>query len=354
MSIKVLIVDDSALVRKVLSDIISRADDMELVDTAHDPLFAVQKLKKKEVDVIILDIEMPRMDGLTFLEKLMRVHPLPVIILSSLTGKNTEISLQALESGAFDVIAKPDDILELSSLEQRVIDAVRSAAGKGVREKLKERFLVHSQVTPASNSDKVFTSERETTDKVIVIGSSTGGTVAIQDLLSGLPTDIPGIVVVQHLPLRYSHSFAERLNSKVSLTVKVAEDGDQIRNGFVYIAPGDIHCSIKASGAKYVIKLKDGPRVHYHKPSVAVLFNSVANYAGKNAVGIMLTGMGDDGAMAMRHMKDSGSYNIVQDEESSVVWGMPGKAVEKGAASIVLPLNQMAKELRRCLHTSAS
>ena len=350
MSINVLVVDDSALVRKILTDIISIAPDLNLVDTAFDPIFAIEKLKVKDVDVILLDIEMPRMDGLTFLEKLMKAKPTPVIILSSLTQKNAQISLQAFELGAFDVLTKPEDILELPQLEQTVIESIRSAAHSSVKNKLIQRYNKTAvKLTEKTSEKNLFTTSRKTTDKIIVLGSSTGGTTAIMDILSELPVDIPGIVIVQHMPLRFSQAFAERLNDNLRLTVKIAENGDRIQNGFVYIAPGEQHCSIIVSGAKYHLQLRDGPKVHYHKPSVAVLFNSASNFAGQNAIGIMLTGMGDDGSKAMKKMKDSGSYNIIQDEESSIVWGMPGKAYEYGAASIVLPLDKIAEELYRFL-----
>lgn len=349
--IDVLIVDDSALVRKVLTDIIKKAADLNLIDTAFDPIFAIEKLKKNKVDVIILDVEMPRMDGLTFLEKLMRVRPTPVIILSSLTQKNAEITLQAFEHGAFDVLAKPEDILELNELEPTILQSIRNAGNPLVKDKLLRRFN-KTTVERKEKPKNLFTVSRSTTDKVIAIGSSTGGTTAIMDILSELPVDMPGIVIVQHMPLRFSHAFAERLNANLPLTVKIAESGDRIQNGFVYVAPGEQHCSIKSSGAKYYINLREGPRVHYHKPSVSVLFNSVANYAGPNAIGVMLTGMGDDGSMAMKTMKDAGSYNIVQDEDSSVVWGMPGKAVEYGAASTILPLASIAGELCRVLNNN--
>jgi len=348
--IDVLVIDDSALVRKVLTEIISKVNDINLVDTAFDPIFAIEKLKKYKVDVIILDIEMPRMDGLTFLGKLMKARPTPVIILSSLSQKNAEISLQAFEQGAFDVLAKPEDILDLPELEQTILASIRSAGNPQVKEKLINRVNKTSSINKVKVDKPLFTTSRSTTDKVIVIGSSTGGTTAVMDILSELPVDIPGIVIVQHMPLRFSQAFADRLNSNLSLTVKLAESNDKIQNGFVYIAPGEQHCSITASGAKYYLRLREGPKVHYHRPSVSVLFNSVANYAGQNAIGVMLTGMGDDGSMAMKKMKDAGSYNVVQDEESSVVWGMPGKAFEYGAASVVMPLNKIAGEICRVLN----
>lgn len=343
MSINVLVVDDSALVRKVLTDIIAKANDINLVDTAFDPIFAIEKLKKNTVDVILLDIEMPRMDGLTFLEKLMRAKPTPVIILSSLTQKNANITLKAFELGAFDVLAKPEDILELPEMEQTVLETIRNAGKSNVKGKLIKQFIKSSEKVFDEPPRRLFTTSRKTTDKIIVLGSSTGGTTAIMDILSELPVDLPGIVIVQHMPLRFSSAFAQRLNENLRLTVKIAENRDRIQNGFVYIAPGEQHCSITVSGAKYHLNLRDGPRVHYHKPSVSVLFNSAANFAAQNAIGVMLTGMGDDGSMAMKKMKDAGSYNIIQDEESSVVWGMPGKAYEYGADSIVLPLNKIAK-----------
>ena len=347
--IKIMVVDDSALVRKVLSDIINNTDGLELAGTAHDPIFAIEKMKTHDVDVILLDIEMPRMDGLTFLEKLMKAKPTPVIILSSLTTKNAQISLNAFELGAFDVLGKPEDILQLSEMEKTIVESIRAAARSEVKNKLKKKFDNFDKKEIIETPSKLFTTTRSTTDKVIVIGSSTGGTTAISDILKGLPVDVPGIVIVQHMPLKFTYAFAARLNKELSLTVKVAESGEQIKSGFVYIAPGNQHCSIYVSGAKYLIKLRDGPRVNYHKPSVTVLFNSAANFSGQNSIGVMLTGMGDDGAKAMKEMKDAGSYNIVQDEESSIVWGMPGKAVEYGAASIVLPLPKIAGEICRHL-----
>jgi len=346
VDINVLVVDDSALVRKVLTDIIVATDGMRLVGTAHDPIFAIEKLKQSDVDVIILDIEMPRMDGLTFLEKLMKAKPIPVIILSSMTQKNAKITLHAFELGAFDVLAKPEDIMQLSRMDEVVRETIKGAAKSDVKRKLQRRFK--NSAKKNSEKKEIFTLSRKTTDKIIVIGSSTGGTTAVEDILSALPVNVPGIVIVQHMPLRFSHAFAQRLNKHCAISVKVAENGDQIQNGFVYIAPGEEHCSITASGAKYFINLREGPRVHYHKPSVAVLFNSVANYVGQNAIGVMLTGMGDDGSMAMKKMRDAGSYNIVQDEESSVVWGMPGKAYEYGAAHTVLPIEKIAEHL--CLY----
>ena len=348
--IKVLVVDDSALVRKILSEIVTKTEGMTLADTAHDPIFAIEKLKKHSVDVIMLDIEMPRMDGLTFLEKLMRVKPTPVIILSSMTTKNAQITLNAFELGAFDVLAKPEDILGLPDMERTIIESIRNAAGSQVRQKLHRKFEKKlNEPAPKTTGRTLFTTSRKTTDKVIVIGSSTGGTTALAEILRELPVDLPGIVIVQHMPLQFTYAFADRLNKELPLTVKIAESGEKIQNGFVYITPGDQHCSIAVSGAKYLLKLRDGPRVNYHKPSVTVLFNSAANFAGQNAIGVMLTGMGDDGAKAMKEMKDSGAYNIVQDEESSIVWGMPGKAYEYGAASIILPLHKIAGEICRYL-----
>jgi len=350
--IEVLIVDDSALVRKVLSEIIESEPEFHLVGTAHDPLFAVEKLKKHHVDVIILDVEMPRMDGLTFLDKLMRVKPTTVIILSSLTAKNAELTFQAFELGAFEVLQKPENILDLGELKKDIVQKIRNGARQDVKNKLINQFKKKVQAKsakPIEKRERLFTAVQKTTDKVIVIGSSTGGTTAIEDILTALPVDVPGIVVVQHMPVQYSASFASRLDAKMDLKVKIAEHGERIMSGFVYIAAGDVHCQVRSSGAKYYIEIVEGPRVNYHRPSVEPLFRSAAKFAGPNAIGIMLTGMGEDGSKAMREMKDAGSYNIVQDEESSVVWGMPGKAYEYGAASAVVSLRKIADHLCKVL-----
>ncbi|MBI9107029.1 MAG: chemotaxis response regulator protein-glutamate methylesterase [Spirochaetales bacterium] len=349
--INVLVVDDSALVRKILTEIIIKTRGLFLSAVAMDPVFAIDRLKTFKVDVIILDIEMPRMDGLTFLRRLMTSMPTPVIILSSLATKNADVTLQAFEYGAFDVITKPEDILELPELEERLVSTIRQAAGSDVKAKLVRQFKKASapEALKTIHTMSAFTGRTKTTNKIIVIGSSTGGTTAIQEILSGLPVDIPGIVIVQHMPVQFTEAFAKRLDSLLPFTVKLAESGEQIQSGFVYIAPGDVHCSISASGARSLLKLRDGPRVNYHRPSVSMLFNSVANYAARNAIGIMLTGMGDDGAKAMKMMKEAGSYNIVQDEASSVVWGMPGKAFECGAADVVLPLDRIASEICQVL-----
>lgn len=348
--INVLVVDDSALVRKILSEIILNAPDINLVDTAFDPIFAIEKLRKSKIDVILLDIEMPRMDGLTFLGKLMKAKPIPVIIISSLTDKNASLSLRAMEMGAFDVLTKPEYILDLPQLEQTLLEAIRNAGKPAVKEKLILQFKKSEKLPVSHKNEYLFTKSKNNGKKIIVIGASTGGTTAIFEILAKLPCDIPGIVIVQHLPLRFSHAFAERLNKNVSLTVKIAETNEKIQNGFVYVAPGEQHCSITAHSDNYFIKLREGPKVHYHKPSVSVLFNSVSNYAGPKAIGVMLTGMGDDGSMSMKKMKDSGSYNIIQDKESSIVWGMPGKAFEYGAATVVAPLKEIAGEICRALN----
>lgn len=350
--INILIVDDSALVRKVVTEIIDKTPDMNLAATAFDPIFAIEKLKTTNVDVIILDIEMPRMDGLTFLQRLMQARPTPVIILSSLTTKNADLSLKAFEYGAFEVLTKPDDILQLPNLELELVDALRHAAESGVQNKLLNQYRKKTTRETSREQETVqplFSGRTKTSDKIILIGSSTGGTTALQEILAGLPVDIPGMVIVQHMPVQFTAAFAKRLNLMFPLTIKLAENGERIQQGSVYIAPGNIHTSITVSGAKYLIRLRDGPRVNYHKPSVTMLFNSAANYAGRNTIGVMLTGMGEDGAKAMKQMKDAGSYNIVQDEGSSVVWGMPGKAVEYGAADIVLPVEEIAGEICRAL-----
>lgn len=352
MKTNILVVDDSALVRKYLKEIFADEPDLNVIDTAHDPLFAIEKIKKHDIDVITLDVEMPRMDGITFLKKLMQVKPIPTIILSSLTDKNAKLTIQALELGAYDVILKPENLSDLPTMKEDLILKVKGAASSGLKDKLKDSYKKSGELFTKTTPEKYqpITKNIKTTDKLIAIGSSTGGTVALTEVLSRLPYDIPGIVITQHMPQKFTKAFADRLNNNLPLHIKEAEDGDIVQNSFVYIAPGNIHLAVKASGAKYKLELKDGPPVNYHRPSVTVLFNSVANYVGQNAVGVMLTGMGDDGAKAMKSMKDNGSYNIVQDEKSSIVWGMPGKAYEYGAADTVLPVTDIAAEIVRFLN----
>ncbi|EXJ12241.1 protein-glutamate methylesterase/protein-glutamine glutaminase [Nitrincola nitratireducens] len=350
--INVLVVDDSAVVRQTLSDIINSAPDMQVCDTASDPYIAVEKIKHMRPDVITLDVEMPRMDGITFLRKIMSQHPIPVIICSSLVSNRSETHIKALEAGAVDIIAKPTlgtrKFLEESS--QRICDAIRGAAqaqisklistknSHGRSEKLTADAVIAASKTLAMS---------ETTDKIIVIGASTGGTEAIRQVLEQMPRNCPAIAIVQHMPEGFTRSFADRLNSLCDINVKEAENGDSLLKGHALIAPGNRHLLIKRSGARYYVEIKDGPLVSRHRPSVDVLFRSAARYAGKNALGAILTGMGDDGAVGMLEMRESGAWTCGQDEASSVVYGMPKEALIKGGVVSQLPLSHIAAALIR-------
>lgn len=340
--IKVLIVDDSAVVRAVLSEILNESDDIEVVGVAADPIFARNKIESLKPDVITLDVEMPRMDGLTFLDELMRTSPLPVVMISSLTQKACNSTLRALELGAVDYVAKPS--LEISSgimeLASEIVAKVRIAARARLR-----KAALHPADAPAVQKPSLDTSRMATTDKLIAIGASTGGTQAINEVVLALPESVPGILVVQHMPPMFTKSFAQRLNELARVTVKEAEHGDRVLRGTVYIAPGGRHMAIRRNGAMYQIELSDGPSVNYVKPAVDVLFRSVAHYVGKNAVGVILTGMGEDGARGLKEMRDFGALTLAQDEASCVVFGMPRKAIEIGAALRILPLQQVARTI---------
>ena len=342
--INVCIIDDSALVRRVVSEIIEGTSNMILTVKSSNPLLAIKKLRTERVDVIILDIEMPGMDGLTFLKKIRNVKPISVIVLSSLIDKNAEITLRAYKYGAFEVLKKPENTSDLVFLKECLIKTIQRAAVRNVQDSMLSRNVLLKANYHIPDNKK-----HNEPQKIIVIGSSTGGIGPLYDVLSKLPINTPGIIVVQHLPVHFSQGFAERLDSYLSLAVKLAENGEPVQKGTVYIAPGEYHCSIAVSNARYIIKLRDGPRINYHKPSVTALFNSIANYVKTNAIGIMLSGMGEDGAKAMRLMKDAGSYNIIQNEHTSVVWGMPGKVKEYGGESIILPSDKIAKEICRVL-----
>jgi two-component system chemotaxis response regulator CheB len=342
---KVLVIDDSALVRKLLSEVINNSNDFEVVDTAMDPIFALNKLQKYDIDIITLDIEMPRMDGISFLQKIMTENPIPVIVISSLTSKNADVTLKALSLGAFDYILKPQNLTDLSSLSKTIINKLSHACKSKIPTKLKSIIVKKDDTSHFNFPKDHFTRQYNTTDKIIAIGSSTGGTVAIERILEKLPPTVPGIVIVQHMPKQFTKAFADRLNSIYSLNIKEAENNDRIVSGSVYIAPGDKHMVIKPSGGHYHIGIIDGPLVNGHKPSVATLFNSIAHHCPKNTIGVMLTGMGEDGSKAMRYMRDEGSYNIVQDEATSVVFGMPKKAIEYGAAHKVLPIHEISKHI---------
>jgi two-component system, chemotaxis family, protein-glutamate methylesterase/glutaminase len=349
MPIKVLVVDDSALVRKLLSAMLMRAPDIQVVGTASDPYAAREKIKSLNPDVITLDVEMPRMDGITFLENLMRLRPMPVVMVSSLTQRGADVTLRALELGAIDFVAKPriDIAGTLEDYEHELIAKVRVAAQARVlpRSEKRAREIEErnstSAVVPALSARMML----RTTDRIIAIGASTGGTEAIREVLEEMPPDAPAIVISQHIPAAFSKSFADRMNRSSPMAVCEAQDGQQILPGHAYIAPGDRHMLVERDGARYLCRLSSGPHVNRHRPSVDVMFRSVAQNVGANSVGVLLTGMGDDGARGLREMLDAGAGTIAQDEASSVVWGMPGSAVKIGAAAQVLPLHQIAAQV---------
>jgi len=353
--IRVLIVDDSATVRQALATLLETDPDIEVMGTAPDPFVAAQRIADEVPDVITLDVEMPRMDGLTFLEKIMRQHPIPVVICSSLTEKGSETAFAALEKGAVEIITKPKMGTKLFFEESAVYicDVVKSAAHAHLqRHAHPAPSLAPMKVQPKLSADAVLekgTSHAmiQTTERIVAVGASTGGTEALREFLEALPSDAPGTVIVQHMPEKFTAQFATRLNGLCRVTVKEAADGDSVLRGQVLIAPGNRHLLLKRSGARYYVEIKDGPLVSRHRPSVDVLFRSTARYAGKNAVGVIMTGMGDDGAHGMREMKEAGAYNIAQDEASCVVFGMPAEAIKLGGVDRVLPLNQIAGEVVR-------
>ncbi len=348
MTIKVLIVDDSALVRKLLTEMLSKDRGLEVVGAASDPYAAREKIKQLNPDVITLDVEMPRMDGLTFLENLMRLRPMPVVMVSSLTQQGADVTLRALELGAIDFVAKPrvDVAGSLVEYADELIEKIKVAAGARVSTRGSNRTATMQvearrtadAVIPATSSARVL----RTTERIIAIGASTGGTEAIRELLGALPADAPAVVISQHIPAAFSKPFAERMNRCSAMSVCEAQDGQYILPGHVYIAPGDRHLLVERDGARYRCRLNDGPPVNRHRPSVDVMFRSVAQKVGPNATGVILTGMGDDGARGLKEMLEAGAMTIAQDEASSVVWGMPGTAVKIGAAQHVLPLHRIA------------
>ena len=354
MGIKVLIVDDSALVRQLLTTILDSAAGIKVVGTAPDPYVAREKIKQLNPDVLTLDIEMPRMDGVTFLGNLMRLRPMPVVMISTLTEKGADVTLQALELGAVDFISKPklDLSNQLGDYAQEIIEKVRVAALARVqpliRKPVKNRQEV--DVDGKLTADAVLHRTEgkrhfRTTDRIIGIGASTGGTEAIKDVLRHLSPDMPGIVISQHIPEAFSASFAARVNNESALVVSEAVDGQQILPGHAYIAPGSQHLLVERNGARYICRLNNGPLVNRHKPSVDVMFRSLAQNAGSNAIGLMLTGMGDDGAEGIGEIKAAGATTLAQDEKSSVVWGMPGESVKRGYIDEVLPLQKIAQRL---------
>jgi two-component system chemotaxis response regulator CheB len=348
--IKVAIVDDSAVVRQVLSDMLKNASDIELIGVARDPIFAIDLFEKQWPDVIILDIEMPRMDGITFLKKIMKEHPTPVIICSTLTENGAKITMEAMASGAVDIITKPKAALK-SFLEESTADllhAVRGAAKASVG-KMRVAPKGIMPVAPKLNADAVVAASTramdQTTDIVIAIGTSTGGTNALERVLTQLPVMAPGIVIVQHMPEQFTAAFAQRLDSVCKVRVKEAEDNDRVTPGSVLIANGGKHMLLTRSGAQYRVKIKDGPFVSRHKPSVDVLFRSVANSAGKNALGIIMTGMGSDGAKGLLEMRNAGSKTLGQNEASCVVYGMPKEAFKLGAVEREVGLDDIASHI---------
>lgn len=348
--IKVLIVDDSAVVRQTLKQIFEEDRSIEVLGVAADPLIALKRLETDKPDVITLDIEMPRMDGLTFLKKIMSENPIPVIICSSKSEKGSDNAFNALEFGAVEIIQKPKmgtkQFLEDSKV--RLIDAVKAASMARIKtKKIRPEIARKREVQPKLTADVVLSkasapSHIDTTEKIIVVGASTGGTEALRVFLETMPIDAPGIVIVQHMPENFTKAFAERLNSICDLEIKEASDNDSVIRGRALIAPGNKHCLLKRSGARYYVEVKDGPLVCRHRPSVDVLFRSASRFVGKNAVGVIMTGMGDDGSRGMKEMKDNGSYNIAQDEKSCVVFGMPNEAIKRGGVDLTIPLNQLA------------
>ena len=351
--IKVLIVDDSALVRQILTEMLSKEPDIDVVGSATDPYMAREKIKKLNPDVLTLDVEMPRMDGLTFSSNLMRLRPMPVVMVSSLTESGAAVTLQALELGAIDFVTKPkvDLAHTLDDYALEIGEKVRVAAGARVRERRPTPAAIPS-VSEKYSADVILRQDGQrrpfkTTESIIAIGASTGGTEAIKEVLIRMPLNCPGIVITQHIPEAFSGPFARRMDSVAAISVCEAQDGQQVFPGHAYIAPGDRHLMLVRDGARYMCRLNDGPPVNRHRPSVDVLFRSVAANAGQNAVGVILTGMGDDGARGLKEMHEAGAPTIAQDERTSVVWGMPGQAVKLGGVDKVLPLEAVAGQMLR-------
>ncbi|MBF0426189.1 MAG: chemotaxis response regulator protein-glutamate methylesterase [Magnetococcales bacterium] len=369
--VRVLIVDDSAVVRQTMEKVLSSDPMIEVIGHAPDPFVAAERIKTLVPDVITLDVEMPRMDGLTFLRKIMTQHPIPVVMCSTLATEGSETALKALEYGAVDIITKPKmgtkqfleeacisicDTVKAASMSRlnrlpaatpatMAARSSRAAALAHSGNKIAPKLTADAMMPPPTNSHAMI----QTTEKVVAVGASTGGTEALREFLEAMPGDSPGIVIVQHMPENFTKAFANRLNSLCDMTIKEAEDNDSVVRGRVLIAPGSKHMMLKRSGARYFVEVREGPLVSRHRPSVDVLFRSTARYAGKNAVGVIMTGMGDDGARGMKEMKDAGAFNIAQDENSCVVFGMPKEAIKHKGVDVVKPLNQIAQEvLRAC------
>jgi two-component system chemotaxis response regulator CheB len=346
--INVLLVDDSAVVRQVLQAVLERDPNINVMGAASDPIFAMSRMAKQWPDVIVLDIEMPRMDGITFLKKIMSERPTPVVICSSLSIEGAKTSIQALEAGAISIVTKPQFGLKnfLEDSAAHLIQSVKMAAIANInnlRKKPAIKLAVNVDRIPQSTSDSL----SKTTERVIAIGTSTGGTQALELVLSALPRTVPGIVIVQHMPEKFTEMFAKRLDSICDIRVKEAKNNDRVIPGLALIAPGGKHMVLKRSGAQYHVQILDGPRVNRHKPSVDVLFRSVAKFAGSNALGVILTGMGNDGANGLKEMNNVGAVTIAQDKESCVVFGMPKEAIALGAADKVLSLQLIPNEIMR-------
>jgi two-component system, chemotaxis family, protein-glutamate methylesterase/glutaminase len=335
--IKVLVVDDSAIVRKIFNEELSKEPDIEVVGTAPDPYVARDKIVQLKPDVVTLDIEMPRMDGLTFLKKLMKYYPLPVIIVSSLSPKGSSMALEAVESGAVEVLSKPGSSYSAGDMCIHLKEKIRAAARVNMNR--------HRQESVSPSPVTITKALSETTQKVIAIGASTGGTEALKEVLVNTPVNSPGIVIVQHMPAKFTTAFAERLNKICQIEVREAKDGDSVLNGRALIAPGNFHMLIRRNGAKYYVAVKDGPLVHHQRPAVDVLFQSVSQYAGANAIGVLMTGMGADGAKGLLAMKEAGAKTIAQDEASCVVFGMPKEAIKLGGVDKIVPLDRIASEI---------
>lgn len=353
MKIKVLIVDDSALIRSVMNEIIRSQPDMEVVGVAPDPIVARELIKQTNPDVLTLDVEMPRMDGLDFLEKLMRLRPMPVVMVSSLTERGSEITLRALELGAVDFVTKPKLSIQSGMLEyaELITDKIRAAAKARVRAR---SLPTAGQNKSANEGLPLVGNPLTSSEKLIIIGASTGGTEAIKEFLLQMPSDCPGILITQHMPEGFTRSFAKRLDTLCRITVKESEGGERILPGHAFIAPGHSHLQLVRSGANYMTQLDQGPPVNRHRPSVDVLFDSAARFAGKNAVGVILTGMGKDGAAGMLAMRNAGAYNFAQDEASCVVFGMPREAIAVGAAHEVVALNALPRMVLDYLAANSS
>ena len=351
MKTKVLVIDDSALIRSLLTEIINSQPDMQVVGAAPDPLIAREMIKQLNPDVLTLDVEMPKMDGLDFLERLMRLRPMPVVMVSTLTERGSEITLRALELGATDFVTKPkmsisDGMREYTDV---ITDKIRAASHARMASLPSAASRSATQAAPVALRNPLISSE-----KLIIVGASTGGTEAIKSFLLGMPSDSPGILITQHMPAGFTKSFANRLDGLCQISVKEAQGGERILPGHAYIAPGDQHLLLSRSGANYITQLSDAAPVSRHKPSVDVLFESAANAAGKNAIGVILTGMGKDGAEGMAKMKEAGAYNYAQDEASCVVFGMPKEAIAHGGVDEILPLSELPKAVLDQLMASGS